>query len=376
MGNYISKIQIDSVSAQIRDANAQTLCVNLRSDLNSEINNRTNADTILQNNIDNVPLTVEYKALKNKKILIFGDSLSAENNYVPNWVTRLRNKSTELNLNLTIDNQAVDGMGLCSNTTTGGMIDIVNSVTATDYDLIIIFIGVNDRNNKIPLGLAGDTVRTSFYGGWNELYAKINAKWSNIPVFIIPPAITTHLNTDTTYIPLNCYRAIEQQICAHYGWNLIDVMRLNNYRPSNSNFSNWSDGLHVLNTYSQALCDLIVKQIYNNGVEKLIDIIEYTTYNSSLSTLRGRGILEINSNGNYRFGVYFDSIDSSIKGTQQVINTEFPIDNLGEIILPNINTVKSVYLYKNSLYVNLPNSTTWAVYSGILSMLSSYNTNF
>lgn len=40
MPNYVSKIKVDNVEAQIHDTNAHTLCVNLRNDLTTETNNR------------------------------------------------------------------------------------------------------------------------------------------------------------------------------------------------------------------------------------------------------------------------------------------------------------------------------------------------
>lgn len=64
MPNYISKINVDSVVAQIRDANAQKLCANLQRDLTLETTTRKDTDTNLQNSVNSImqkiPLRIAY----------------------------------------------------------------------------------------------------------------------------------------------------------------------------------------------------------------------------------------------------------------------------------------------------------------------------
>ena len=363
--------------------NRENADINLNDKIELEIEHRVDADTDLNDKIEleiskrhdeDELLNSGLYFFRNKKIAIFGDSLSDETVMSPNWVARLRTATT--NLNCTIDNYSVGGMGICSNLPSqGGLIDIIDSVTTIDYDMIIIFIGVNDRNNKIAYGASGDTNRTTFYGGINEMYNHIISKFSNTPVYYVNIPQITHMSSDGTYPPINGYRAIIQHCCNHFGWYKVDITtRLPYYTPQSPVWNDISDGLHVKPSYSQQLMDVIVKQISEGGVDAMGSMPEVINYDSIVSGLTGNCQLIVDTNGDFEFGVFFSDIDVSIRNTQVIVNNTFPV-TLFEVGLMADNTVKSAYLYKDALYVNLPNKATWALASSKYSLLSAYPYN-
>lgn len=247
-------------------------------------NRMTNAENSITN-INNELSDPNYTFLKNKSVLIIGDSLSDETVQPPNWVAKLRAKCA--NLNTVIDNLSIGGSGWCStNPNTGGLIDQLDGISDI-YDYVILFAGINDFNSQFNLGNVGSSDRTTFFGALYQLKNKLHQKCPSAKVFWCTSPHTVIWTQAEKPIPHNRYRSRAYMACLRYSWLMIDTTNLPGYNLIDYR-SEYSDGIHPLTSYAQTLCDHIVSVLNAGGETPSIFANKYTVefdspYTSSLA---------------------------------------------------------------------------------------------
>lgn len=241
-----------------------------------DIESLNSKNTECFNNLEALKNNIDF--LRNKTILILGDSMSDETTNAPNWVTKF--KELTYNINCRIDNKSVNGLSLSSySETTIGLADKLNSFLSAknDYDYIIFHIGTNDCTGQVPLGEWFDsTAIKSFYGAINTVYKTLLNIDNRSKIFwVIPP----HTNFGHEKYPrplhLNAYRGVIVKACNRYKWNIIDAYThapfLNPYNATSK--ERWiSDGIHPNASYAPYFTDFVINQLRVGGSTTIGDI--------------------------------------------------------------------------------------------------------
>lgn len=217
---------------------------------------------------------------KNKRVMIIGDSISDEEVLPPNWVTRLREFTSEVNC--TIINKSIGGIGAFG---TNGMASKVANFTETDIDIIIIELGTNDCNSQAPIGTANSGDINTFIGALNIMHNSIIGKWLNAQIFyLVPPTCSITAESGLIaeqYLPRCMYRYAIQCVCNRYNWNIIDagcgLPQFDMLTPFVKNA--YGDGIHPNATYAPIMMNYIVNQIISGGTTTIG--FTSTTYNLS-----------------------------------------------------------------------------------------------
>ena len=135
MANYVSKISIDDVVANVKDNAAQTLCQGLRADLNSLSENVDTQVSTLDNKIDNINTSLTNKI--NTVNSELSNKINGVNTELSNKIngvnSELSNKINDVNAELSNDIESV-------NTTLSNSIDSVNTALTND---------INELNSSI-----------------------------------------------------------------------------------------------------------------------------------------------------------------------------------------------------------------------------------
>lgn len=209
----------------------------------------------------------------NKKILILGDSLSAETVNAPNWVTQFRNKLTNV---ATVDNNSVIGREMVQ------LPAVLSTYTQLDYDIIIVFLGTNDFGHSIPMGWGYSEGNVShFSSAVGESIVAMNAIDNpDTQIYFITPLPRLDMSVNSQTMLLNCYRASICGFCNHYG---IKVINGNNVPllPLNHGYFT-SDGLHITSAYATILSEYIMEKIISGGDTTYIEPSIYADIASTL----------------------------------------------------------------------------------------------
>jgi hypothetical protein len=306
--------------------------------------------------------------VKDKKILVFGDSISA---YHYGWVDALTDRLAGI---ATITNMSISG-----HTITG--VNGIASISATitnDYDIIIIFAGVNDYLEKQPLGdinTANDV--STFNGALKLLYANLYTKNNASKVYVVSPTKTQYNPPDNTdFLLLNHYRTILHTHCIYNGWTFIDAY---NDAPFLNAFNDlglpWlMDGLHFSAQYSPYFADYILKAIlsgYQSKLSRTVNLIGLHGFEAGLNAY-----LYYHSDGTARL-MLFGEITIAYADTLQPIGFALPtwvrpeimtslnITMIGETGYPGykINKAYAGLGSDGVIYLACDNATKVAVYS-------------
>ena len=313
-------------------------------ELQQQIDANEDAIEAINGNLDNL----NYNFLRNKKVLIVGDSLSDETVQAPNWVAKLRTKCADLNT--TIDNLSVGGMGWCSNTAgSGGLIDQFANVTDI-YDYVILFAGINDFNSQFPVGSVGSANRTTFNGALNELKGVIHTKCPSAVVFYCTSPHTTIWTQAQKPIPHNRYRSRAYKACQRFGWLMIDTTNLPSYNLIDY-ASGISDGIHPVTAYAQKLCDHIIQAICAGGETPADCINRYKVAFDSPYTSN----LYIDFHNNGYCELVFVLSDSIATGNQTVVsNPDGGYTDGSVITIPTVAGNIGLFMWPNSIIINIP----------------------
>lgn len=208
-----------------------------------------------------------------KKINILGDSISTS--------------SGGGNANLGVDKQYYGLMKTRDNCSiyvnavagasivTGGQADTIDftndtriaSMTTNSPDIILIFGGINDFLQNLPLGTLGDTSKTgSFYGALDYLYKNVLTQNPNVRVFHMTPLHTTYSQGGGLIPEYNRLNYLSEYIDAiykvarRYGVSIIDTNTLTGITCYN--IASYADDLiHVKESGHELIYKAVINEL-------------------------------------------------------------------------------------------------------------------
>ena len=208
-----------------------------------------------------------YEYYQGKKILIVGDSISnpteATAGTQPVWSTQFKNKLSGI---ADVDIVAQSGIDMIN---LGNL--ITSRVTEWDYDIAIVFAGVNDFSHNVPLGNYGTDYTTKFSDAVRNVYQILHNNMNACRIIFITPLYHT-AGLNTLGYPSWFYNAAITGFCKRWG-----IQWINGYNFPLTGELGISvatvDGLHPKSSYATIMCDYIMKKIeagcdvesYNNG---------------------------------------------------------------------------------------------------------------
>lgn len=214
--------------------------------------------------------------LDNKKILIFGDSISAEGT-VDKWVDFLEEKVPST---CTIDNSR--SLGGRFITGASGIADLMNGLSSVDMacDILIVFAGVNDFRHSRDITNGTDSDWSTLIGALKIIRTNIRNKCPTANVFFISPLKNFESEYPTTHkadMPLILYRNVIRDFCANSGFTFIDGYSAPMLNPADTTMKALyqPDGLHPNAAYAPLLCEYIYNKILtNDGVVPCKEIVD------------------------------------------------------------------------------------------------------
>lgn len=186
----------------------------------------------------NSPHKIRFKLQKNKKVIVFGDSISAPSDF--SWVNQFEKET-----GCTVINTAVGGIGYTvrPNYNTKYITKIILDSDLEDIDYVIIFGGLNDiKGNRIP-----ENIDAAFRRCCHKIRSK---KVISIIPLVIPDQDNYPLNFDAKTalkIRQNFYKASND-----YGFTIINAAMFDIER---------SDGLHPNVSGGKTLCNEIIRAL-------------------------------------------------------------------------------------------------------------------
>ena len=338
---------------------------------NTKIPAITSDITALQNDILSLS-DINYSFIRGKKILICGDSLSDESVQAPNWVEKLKDKNTALNLGATIDNVSVGGSGWTSTTPgSGGLISVLSALNDT-YDIIILFAGINDFNSQMPLGGVSSSDRTTFFGALYELNTVLHSKWPDAVVYWCTSPHTTIWTQAQKPKPHNMYRSIATLCCRRYNWLPIDTTNMPMYDIADY-ASYYSDGIHPKTSYAQTLCDYIIAKVAARG-SSISDQNNRYVINSFDGDVTGSILIDVSNKNKLR-------VRFNLSGTWSA-NTTFTLksdpDNgitFGSgLTIPTDLGLATIFFFPNTIYAKMPATTMSGWYEADFKIFDEFAT--
>lgn len=208
-----------------------------------------------------------------KKISILGDSISTLSG---GGDANLESDKQYYGLLKTRDNCSIFVNAVAgSSIVTGGQTDTIDftddaridSLSKSNPDIILIFGGINDFLQDLPLGTFGDTSKTdSFYGALDYLYRRILKQNKTSKVFHMMPLHTT-FPQGGGLIPeyngqnyLTDYTEAIQKVAQRYGVIVIDTTSLTGITALNiENYA--SDLIHIKETGHELVYKVLVNEL-------------------------------------------------------------------------------------------------------------------
>lgn len=210
-----------------------------------------------------VRLTVA--AAKFDKVLVLGDSISTDyyGNYAK-WVSVLVEQGF-FPANTT--NDSIHATGFVAEYTAEGDVDnnfIHRLKAVTDresYDLVVIFGGINDFIQAIPMGESGGDPTVSFVPAVDSFFEYLVNNFSHAKIAVLSPLQTYNLNPNTAGHLQTDYAAYIRQAAKKYCLPVLNLTEESGFRPFNENFKNmWTlipegydgaDGVHPNAEYQE-----------------------------------------------------------------------------------------------------------------------------
>ena len=296
-GNYNAQVELyrqevvqvkNEIDGKLNDVER-----NVEQTLSELVNNTADHEeilTALEQNID---------FLRNKSILIIGDSMSDESTQAPNWVTRF--KELTASVGTLIVNKAVNGASLSG----GGMATQLSTFLTekNNYDYIIFHIGTNDCTGQRLIGSWSDTTTNTFMGALNIVNNTLVGMDNRSKIFwVIPPHTYFGLETFPRPIHLNVYRCAIVKACQRFKWSIIDAYThapfLNPYNQTS--MSRWiSDGLHPNSAYAPYFVEFVVNQLRSGGVNTIGDIPTTSSFPIAISGESGNLSIIYHTDGTF-----------------------------------------------------------------------------
>ncbi len=232
--------------------------------------------------------------LKNKKVLIIGDSNSDENwgsQLKKHWVTELR----ELTKN-------IEGFSIVNRSKGGEKFDYATTIineentTGNRYDILIIMLGTNNYGHATPIEEFKSTLQNTPY---------LTAKSENdIPtVFIVsPPKRFLETTSPTARVPMTAYIRVLYSWAISRGWNFVDCWGKQPYidvnNPTILDTYYYDKKVHFGEKYMKTFALWILSYLIGNKSDSLGEYREIIS-GATITSLFTLPVFNINAQGSY-----------------------------------------------------------------------------
>lgn len=277
-GNY--NAQVEAYRKEVQEFDGRITAVENEYDqLEPMVRNNSISINELFNQVDGLT-----KYIKNKKILILGDSIadpdiqwSSTVNYT--WPLEFQKLvapygATVVNLSLSSRGYVYKaGTPLLNNS------DVIRSTDLSDIDTIILCGGINDFLQNVKTGDYGNmTYDSDLWSNLNAISIYISTAKKN--VFVMTPLPTTAIgNSQFPYTP-ETFRRVLAAWAFKNGYLLINGSRAGNLYGNIA--ARTSDGLHVLNEYTPPIAEYVFKKIISGGepYQEMMEVCEQKTWDA------------------------------------------------------------------------------------------------
>lgn len=202
-----------------------------------------------------------------KKVLVIGDSISADYyGEYPKWVTHLSDEnffSAEL-----VTNSSTHATGFVAryNNQANDFITRVEAVSDKErYDLVIIFGGINDFIQSIPLGGEGETDRAVYFKpAVDYFFEYLVNNFTQARIVVLSPLRTYNVYPNQVSAKQDVYTSYIREVAKSYCLPILNLSEESGFIPFNETFKNmwtytgWSggdgtegDGVHPSEEYER-----------------------------------------------------------------------------------------------------------------------------
>lgn len=201
------------------------------------------------------------------KVLVIGDSISADYyaSY-PKWVTHL----TEIGFfgldNITNDSIHATGFVARYNNEANDFIARLAAVTDPEtYDMVVVFGGINDYIQGIPMGESGGDKTANFKPAVDDFFATLAEMFVGARIAVLTPLRTKNYNSNNKAgHKQSDYADYIKTVAQTYALPVLDLMNHSGFHPEHETFrqrwtfKNWSggdgtqgDGTHPIEEYER-----------------------------------------------------------------------------------------------------------------------------
>ena len=249
--------------------------------------------TAVENSYSQMRLELDglEKYIRNKRILILGDSIADPNIHwstTVNYTWPLEFEKLVAPYGANIVNLSLSSRGYVYKAGSPSLnnADVLIATDLTDIDTIILCGGINDFLQNIKTGDYGNSIYNS------DLWSNLNAISNYISiakknVFVMTPLPTTAIgNSQFPYTP-ETFRRVLAAWALKNGYHIINgSMAGNIYGNINSRTS---DGLHILNEYTPPIAEYVFKKIISGGevYQEMLELCEQKTWPAENITISG-----------------------------------------------------------------------------------------
>ena len=163
--------------------------------------------------------------IKNKQLVMFGDSITSGYYYGGGWPTILKDVYGAYYAN----NQGHDGWEVSRNPNEQNcLIDLIDTVDPTGYDIVILSGGINDCSRHVNIGSLPEFTyytnsnETDFAPAVFNYVKKARQHFPNAKLFYVLTPYKEWTNSNTSRIQRNAWNVI-RKACAMFGVEVIDL---------------------------------------------------------------------------------------------------------------------------------------------------------
>lgn len=261
------------------------------------------------------------KYIRNKRILILGDSIADPNiqwSTTVNYTWPLEFEKLVAPYGATIVNLSLSSRGYVYKAGNPSLnnADVIRATDLADIDTIILCGGINDFLQNIKTGDYGNSIYDS------DLWSNLNAISNYISiakknVFVMTPLPTTAIgNSQFPYTP-ETFRRVLAAWALKNGYHIINGSMAGNIYGNIA--ARTSDGLHILNEYTPPIAEYVFKKIISGGevYQEMLEVCEQKTWAAENITISR--ITAWTSRGMQYY---------HIKGTTEGGNISIPLPNI------------------------------------------------
>lgn len=217
-------------------------------------------------------IATDTGTLADKKVFILGDSISTDyyGNY-EKWVTKLCTEGFFSTANVTNDSIHATGFVARYGDDANDFISRIKAVTDPDgYDLVVVFGGVNDYINNVPLGEPGGSDLSEFKPAVDHFFEFLVSTFSSARICVLSPMRTyqTWENTEGEY--MQAYAEYIREVAEFYSLPVLNLTDESGFCPWVTSFrEKWTlmpegydihDGTHPTEEYGEKFLAPMIKK--------------------------------------------------------------------------------------------------------------------